>query len=73
MEKWYAEIDETGYCFHTTQTELPLSDTILQADENVLGKVWNGTEWVDPDTADLPLTAEEKQDARETYLMAMME
>lgn len=45
--KWYAEIDETGFCFHATQNELPLSETILLADENVLGKVWTGTEWLE--------------------------
>lgn len=73
MEKWYAEIDNTGYCFHTTQNELPLSNTILLADEDVLGKVWNGAEWVEPDMADLPLTAEEKQDARDSYMMLLME
>ena len=45
--KWYAEIDETGFCFHTTQNELPLSEKILLTDENMFGKIWTGTEWIE--------------------------
>lgn len=47
MNKWYAEIDETGFCFHTTQTELPLSDTILLADADVIGKKYENGKWVE--------------------------
>ena len=46
MNKWYAEIDETGYCFHITQDELPLSNTILLVYENVLGKKYEDGKWV---------------------------
>ena len=52
--KWYAEIDETGYCFHTTQTELPLSDTILLADENVIGMTWDGGKWNESEQEETP-------------------
>lgn len=45
---YYAEIDKTGYCFHVTDAELPLGDTILKVDSmDVLGKVWDGENWND--------------------------
>lgn len=44
--KWYAEIDESGKCFHVTQNELPLSETIVLADRNVLGERYENGVWV---------------------------
>lgn len=63
---FYAEIDATGKCFHITEDKLPLSDTIIEVDENVLGKVWNGTTWNEPEQPvrpaeeTLPLTEKEQ-------------
>ena len=51
--KWYAEINETGFCFHTTQNELPLSDTVLLADENVIGMTWDGEKWNEPEKVEV--------------------
>ena len=43
---YYAEIDENGRCFHVTNDKLPLSDTIIEVKNiDVLGMIWNGTEW----------------------------
>lgn len=43
---YYAEIDENGRCFHVTNDKLPLSDTIIEVENiDVLGMIWNGTEW----------------------------
>ena len=43
---FYAEIDETGRCFHITPDELPLGERILLAESaDVLGKIWNGESW----------------------------
>lgn len=58
---YYAEIDETGYCFHVTDAELPLGDTILKVDSmDVLGKVWDGEKWNDPEPV-VPVTDEYQQ------------
>ena len=43
---WYAEIDESGKCFHITKIPLPLSDRILETRENALGYVQSGADWV---------------------------
>lgn len=51
--KWYAEINENGCCFHTTKDELPLSDTILLADENVIGMTWDGEKWNEPEKVEV--------------------
>lgn len=41
-----AEIDENKKCFHVTPDKLPPSDTIIETEyNNVLGKIWNGTDW----------------------------
>lgn len=47
MAGFYCEIDKDGYCYHVTQDELPLSETILFAEENMFGKTWNGENWVE--------------------------
>ena len=47
---YFAEIDENGKCFHITEDELPLSDRILLADRNVIGMVWDGEKWNDPES-----------------------
>lgn len=60
--KWYAEIDETGFCFHTTQTELPLSETILLADYDVIGMIWDGENWNEAPEEPSEPTADELMD-----------
>ena len=43
---YYAEVDENGRCFHVTNDKLPLSDTIIEVKNiDVLGMIWNGTDW----------------------------
>lgn len=52
---FYAEIDKNGFCFHITQNKLPISDSVLLVDENVLGKIWDGEKWNDdPSTLEPP-------------------
>ena len=48
MSGFYCEIDKNGYCYHSTQNELPLSDKILLAEENMIGKTWDGEKWNKP-------------------------
>lgn len=47
MAGFYCEIDKDGYCYHVTQDELPLSETILLVEENMFGKTWDGENWVE--------------------------
>lgn len=52
---WYAEIDENGICFHISDTELPLSDTIIKIDNpNVLGWTYSNGEWIEPEPVEPP-------------------
>ncbi len=57
---FYAEIDDNGRCFHTTEDELPLSDRTLMAEENVIGMVWDGENWNEP-KVDEPTASEPSQ------------
>lgn len=60
MRGFYCEINKDGLCFHVTQNVLPLSDTVLYAEENMLGKVWDGEKWNDPEPVE-PVADEYQQ------------
>lgn len=50
---YYAEIKKDGRCFHVTPNELPESETIIKTETNdVLGKYWDGENWIEPQTAE---------------------
>jgi hypothetical protein len=56
---FYCEIDKTGLCFHATETELLLSDTIILSETNQFGKRYIDGEWVEvpvlePETPEEP-------------------
>lgn len=45
---FYAEINSEGKCFHVTDNERPLSDTVIAVDDfSVLGKIWDGEKFVE--------------------------
>ena len=52
MTFYYAQIDDQSICYAVTQTagEIIQPDMILIAsyDISLLGKIWNGGEWLDP-------------------------
>jgi predicted glycosyl hydrolase (DUF1957 family) len=58
MSFYYAQIDDQSICYAVTQTagEIIQPDMILitSYDTSLLGKIWNGGEWLDP-----PATPEE--------------
>ena len=60
MNGFYCEIHKNGFCFHTTQNELPLSESTIYAEENMLGKVWDGEKWNDHEPVE-PVTNEYQQ------------
>lgn len=76
---FYAEINETGKCFHVTECELPLSNHIIVTeDTNVLGKIWDGSQWMEspvpehePTTEPQPTQLDEIQTAQLTIMSAM--
>lgn len=80
---FYCEIDENGYCYHVTADMLPLRSTVLKAEQNMLGKIWNGEKWNDleqttePETEPTPLS-EQEEIALDTalnveYMVCLME
>jgi predicted glycosyl hydrolase (DUF1957 family) len=52
MSFYYAQIDDQSICYAVTQTagEIIQPDMILitSYDISLLGKIWNGGEWLDP-------------------------
>lgn len=47
---FYAEINESGFCYHVTASELPLGEFVLKVDSpSVLGKIWDGENWNEPE------------------------
>lgn len=74
---FYAEIDKDGRCFHVTPDELPVGESIIQTEEeNVLGKIWNGTGWedapVEESTAEAEPTEMEQLQADIAYIKMKM-
>lgn len=64
---FYCEINEDGHCYHATQDELPLSETILFAEENMLGKTWNGENWVETPKKEENVPSEENDEYKQYY------
>lgn len=46
---FYCEIDKEGFCYHSTQNELPISDTVILSEENKFGMIWDGEKWNEPE------------------------
>ncbi len=68
MAGFYCEIDKDGYCYHVTQDELTLSETILFAEENMFGKTWNGESWVEtPKNEEENVPSEENNEYKQYY------
>ena len=71
--KFYAEIGENGKCYHVTTNPLPLSDRILEVEEDVIGKIWTGKEWIEDDTPILDPEPTEEEIAQAEMLLMQTE
>lgn len=70
---FYAEIDENGKCFHVTGCELPLSNCIIVTDDvNVLGKIWDGSQWMEPPEPESPVPEPTQLDKIQTAQLTIM-
>lgn len=68
MAGFYCEINKDGYCYHVTQDELPLSETILFAEENMFGKTWDGENWIEtPKKEEENVPSEENNEYKQYY------
>ena len=45
---FYCEINKDGLCYHSTISELPVSDTIILSEEDKIGMIWDGEKWNEP-------------------------
>lgn len=57
---FYAELKENGKCFHVTDSPLKGEHVMQVESMSVIGKIWNGSEFVDdPDEHPAVKSAEE--------------